>query len=187
MIWSLADESLRILGAALPRIVADPADLDARQDAFAGAMIAGQILALAGFGLHHKLAHVLGGSFGMPHAETNTILLPHASAYNIAGAPEAFARVAAALGGDPHAPQAIWDLEGTLGVPRALRDIGFKAEDIGPAAEIACAATYPNPRPVEVRAITGLLWDAYEGRAPRRWGAQPGSATPERASLLGTG
>ena len=49
--------------------------------------------------LHHKLCHVLGGSFNLPHAETHSIVLPHAMRYNYDGAREAMARVERALGG----------------------------------------------------------------------------------------
>ena len=35
--------------------------------------------------LHHKLCHVLGGSFGLPHSETHAVILPHAAAYNARG------------------------------------------------------------------------------------------------------
>ena len=48
--------------------------------------------------LHHKLCHVLGGSFNLPHAETHSIVLPHAMRYNYDGAREAMARVEKALG-----------------------------------------------------------------------------------------
>jgi maleylacetate reductase len=69
--------------------------------------------------LHHKLCHVLGGAFGLPHAETHTVILPHAVAYNAAGAPVAIGRVARALGAD-HAAQALFDLAVTNGGPRSL-------------------------------------------------------------------
>jgi maleylacetate reductase len=48
--------------------------------------------------LHHKLCHTLGGSYNLPHAETHTVVLPHALAYNASAAPDAMARIARALG-----------------------------------------------------------------------------------------
>ena len=78
----------------LPRIVADPRDRDARSDAQYGAWLCGTCLGAVGMALHHKLCHVLGGTFNLPHAETHTIVLPHAKAYNTSAAGPAMARQA---------------------------------------------------------------------------------------------
>jgi alcohol dehydrogenase class IV len=106
---SLAEQGIAALGRALPRIVSGPTDRSARADALFGAWICGSCLGTVGMSLHHKLCHVLGGGFGLPHAETHTVVLPHAVAYNAAGAPVAIGRVARALGAD-HAAQALFDL-----------------------------------------------------------------------------
>jgi maleylacetate reductase len=76
----MAAEGIRALGAALPRIVARPGDPAARADALYGAWLCGICLGTAGMALHHKLCHVLGGSFDLPHAPTHTVILPHALA-----------------------------------------------------------------------------------------------------------
>ena len=115
--------------------------------------------------LHHKLCHTLGGSFGLPHAETHTIVLPHAAAYNRKAAPEAMARIARALG-VADAPQGLYDLARTVGAKLALRDIGMKEADLDRAAGLAAANPYYNPRPVERAAIRRLLDDAFFGRTP---------------------
>jgi maleylacetate reductase len=94
----MAEEGIRASAAALPRVTADPRDLDARSDALYGAWLCGTVLGAVAMGLHHKLCHTLGGSFNLPHAEVHTVVLPHALAYNAAGAPQAMARVARALG-----------------------------------------------------------------------------------------
>ena len=116
--------------------------------------------------LHHKLCHTLGGSFDLPHAETHTIVLPHAAAYNTPAATEAMARVARALGADD-AAQGLFDLARGLGAPIALKDIGMPESGLEQAAEIAAAAQYWNPRPIERDAIRALLDDAFHGRPPR--------------------
>jgi alcohol dehydrogenase class IV len=115
--------------------------------------------------LHHKLCHVLGGTWNLPHAETHTVVLPHAMAYNAPAAPEAMARIARAIEA-PNAAQALYDLERALGAPLALRDIGMPEAELDRAAELACAAPYWNPRPIERTAIRKLLDDAYFGRRP---------------------
>ena len=109
-----------------------------------------------------------GGStigFGMPHAETHSIVLPHAVRYNRDAAPEAMARIAKALGGTD-APTALFELEAKLRIPMKLSQIGMKEADLERAARIAIEAPYPNPRKVEYEPVLALLRDAYEGRRP---------------------
>ena len=115
--------------------------------------------------LHHKLCHTLGGSFNLPHAETHTIVLPHALAYNAAAAPQAMQKIASALGGQS-AAQAVFDLARDNGVPVALKDIGMKESDLDKACDIAMQNQYPNPRPLERQAIRELLQNAFEGKRP---------------------
>src|SRR5438067_11370468 len=93
----IAEEGIRALGASLPIIAQAPRDLEARTSALYGSWLAGLSISTTGNAIHHKLCHVLGG-FGLPHAETHSIVLPHAMAYNAAAAPEAMRRIARALG-----------------------------------------------------------------------------------------
>jgi maleylacetate reductase len=162
---SLAEQGIAALGRALPRIVADLTNRDARADALFGAWVCGSCLGAVGMSLHHKLCHVLGGAFGLPHAETHTVILPHAVAYNSAGAPAAIGRVARALGAD-QAAQALFDLAARNGAPTSLREIGMSGSDLDKAAQEAVKSPYWNPRPVDRDAIRQLLDDAYHGRRP---------------------
>ena len=161
----LAEEGIRALARGLPRVVKSPQDLDARSDCLYGAWLCGAVLGAVGMALHHKLCHVLGGTWNLPHAETHTIVLPHAIAYNALAAPEAMARIARAIEA-PNAAQGLYDLEQSLGAPLALEDIGMPEGELDRAAELACAAPYWNPRPIERAAIRKLLDDAYFGRRP---------------------
>ena len=100
---------------------------------------------------------VPGGSFNLPHAETHSIVLPHAVRYNQEAAPEAMARIARAIRAED--PRRIYDLEKSLGLPLRLADIGMKEGDLERAARIATEAPYPNPK----RSITrrARLRNAY--------------------------
>jgi maleylacetate reductase len=162
---SLAEQAIAALGRALPLIVADPADRAARADALFGAWASGSCLGTVGMSLHHKLCHVLGGTFGLPHAETHTVILPHAVAYNAPAAPAAVDRAARALGTD-HAARALFDLAAGNGAPTSLREIGMREADLDEAAAAAVASPYWNPRPIERDAIRTLLDDAFNGRRP---------------------
>ena len=160
----MAEEGIRALASALPKVVAQPGDLEGRTAALYGSWLAGTTIATTSVALHHKLCHVLGG-FGLPHAETHSIVLPHAMRYNREAAPQAMARIGNALGG-AEAATGLYDLEAKLGIPMRLADIGMKPADLERAARMAVEAPYPNPRKVEYEPVLGLLRDAYEGRRP---------------------
>jgi alcohol dehydrogenase class IV len=161
----MAEEGIRALAAALPAVVRAPTDLAARSGALYGAWLAGAALGAVGMGLHHKLCHTLGGSFNLPHAETHTVILPHAAAYNRDAAPEAMRRVAHALGVED-AAGGLFDLAKSIGAPTALVEIGMAASDLDRAADLATRNPYANPAPVTRAGVRALLEDAFYGRRP---------------------
>ncbi|HEY0526635.1 MAG TPA: maleylacetate reductase [Stellaceae bacterium] len=169
----MAEESIRALAGALPRIASAPADRAARTAALYGAWLAGACLGAVGMALHHKLCHVLGGSFDLPHAETHTVILPHAVAYNAAAAPDAMARVARAIGGSgggENAAQGLYDLSGRLGAVRSLSDLGMPEAAIDRAADLAVKDPYWNPAPIRRDAVRALIVRAWAGDPPRAVG-----------------
>ena len=165
LITSLAEQGIAAIGRALPRIHANPHDREARSDALFGAWACGTCLGAVGMSIHHKLCHTLGGSFNLPHAETHTVILPHATAYNAAAAPDAMARIARALGVE-NAAQGLFDLAANHGAPTRLAELGMQADDVARAVDIACASPYWNPRPIEPTAIRELLDNAFYGNRP---------------------
>lgn len=161
----MAAEGARALVEALPAIVAAPGDIAARERALVGSWLCGTVLGQVGMALHHKLCHTLGGLFDLPHAETHTVILPHATAFNGRAVPDQLAPLTAALGAE--APgQGLWDLAARLGAPRTLRELGMPEDGIAAAAEAAVANPYWNPRPVERDAIAALIRAAYSGERP---------------------
>jgi alcohol dehydrogenase class IV len=118
--------------------------------------------------LHHKLCHTLGGSFNMPHAETHTIILPHALAYNAPAVPAVMAKLADVLPesqGD--AIRGLNILLMKLKVKRGLKEFGFKEEDIDRAADLAVANPYWNPREIQKAPIRELIRRAWAGEEAR--------------------
>jgi maleylacetate reductase len=166
VISMMAERGIEALARALPPIMKNPVDKAARSDALFGAWLCGTCLGAVGMALHHKLCHTLGGTFNLPHAETHTVVLPHAVAYNAPAAPEAMARVAHALG-TSNAAQGLFDLAKSLGAPVALGQIGMQEADLDRAAELATVSPYWNPRPLDLVGIRALLEDAFYGRQPR--------------------
>jgi alcohol dehydrogenase class IV len=167
IIATLAEQGIAALARALPVIAGSPADRTARRDALYGAWLCGVCLGSVGMSLHHKLCHVLGGSFDLPHAETHTVILPHAVAYNAPAAPQAMARIASALGASD-AATGLYELAGQVGAARSLAALGMSAEGLDRAAELAVAHPYWNPQPLERAAIRALLERAFTGAAPPR-------------------
>jgi maleylacetate reductase len=162
----MAEEGTRALINALPPIVKDPSDADARSDALYGAWLCGATLGATTMSLHHKLCHALGGTLNLPHAETHTVVLPHALAFNQPAAPDAVAALSRALDGTADPAQRLWEIAGELGAPRSLAELGMKEEDIDRIAEEATSRSYGNPRPITYDDVRGLLRAAWAGNAP---------------------
>jgi alcohol dehydrogenase class IV len=162
----IAEEGIRALSRSLPVVVKKPSNMKARSLALYGAWLGGYSLGAVGMALHHKLCHTLGGSFGLPHAATHSVLLPHAAAYNAGAAPEAMERVARALGAKS-AAAGLYDLAAGMGAPLSLESLGMKRADLDRAADLAVRDPYYNPRPLSREAIRQLLENAFEGRRPQ--------------------
>jgi maleylacetate reductase len=162
----MAEEGIRALAHGLPRVVNSPAEVGARGDCLYGAWLCGAVLGAVGMALHHKLCHVLGGTWNLPHAETHTVILPHAVAYNYAAAPDAMQRVERAME-SAHAAKGIYDLMKTLGAPLGLKDIGMREAELDRAADLATQAPYYNPRSPDRAGIRDLLDAAFHGQRPQ--------------------
>lgn len=166
VISALATQGITALAKALPTITEDAANEEARASALFGAWACGTCLGSVGMSLHHKLCHVLGGTFDLPHAETHTIVLPHALAYNASAVPEAMAILREALGTSEPAAF-LFDLAARLGAPVALQQIGMLEQSLPRAVDIAVGFPYWNPRSIERKGIEAVLADAFHGRRPK--------------------
>jgi maleylacetate reductase len=163
---ALAVEGVRTLNAALPSVVDNPEALPGREQALCGAYLSAVAFASAGSGLHHKICHVLGGRYDLPHAPTHAVVLPYVLALNGPGAPDAERRLAAAFDA-PTALEGLQALRLRLGAPRALRDYGFEESMIrDAAAAIRPAVPDGNPVDVSIADLERLLHQAWEGAEP---------------------
>lgn len=165
LVATLATEAIAALARGLSRIVAAPQDRDARSDAQYGAWLAGTCLGAVGMALHHKLCHVLGGTFDLDHAGTHAVMLPYAAAYNAAATPDAMSRVARALDATD-AVTGLASLARTLGVSRSLRELGMPEDGLDRAVDLALRDAYWNPRPLVREPLRALLGDAFTGAPP---------------------
>ncbi len=126
---ALAEEALRLLAASTLRLASHPDDKEALDAALEGAYLAGAVFGDVGSGLHHKLCHVLGGMFDLPHAATHAALLPHVVAFQRSRAPEAMSAIARALGVvDP--ARGIAELSRATNAPSGLESLGMPRDGI---------------------------------------------------------
>ena len=161
----MAEEGIRLGASVLPTLQCAPRDVEARGEALVAAWLCGTVMGGITVGLHHKLCHTLGGSFGLQHAETHTVVLPQALAYNAPAAPQAMRRIAAALG-TPTAAVGVFDLAARHGASTSLAAIGMREADLDRAADLAVQTPYPNPRPLDRASVRDLLQRAWEGARP---------------------
>jgi maleylacetate reductase len=159
----MALDGIRAFRDGLPIVTKTPGDAEARARVLYGAWLCSVALGYTTMSLHHKLAHVLGGSFGTPHAETHAILLPHTAGFN-AGGTDRLAPVAELFGGSVGG--GLWDFARDLGAPLRLADLGLSEADLDRAASIALENSYANPRPFEEDDMRALLQAAWEGTRP---------------------
>ncbi|WP_333827958.1 maleylacetate reductase [Pararhodobacter sp.] len=162
---ALSRDALKAFAAALPVLRDDPANPEARSQALYAAWGCSTALGYVQMALHHKLAHVLGGSFGLPHAETHAILLPHTTAYNEVAVAGLLAPIRDTFG-HASAGAGLWHFARDIGAPLRLSELGLSEADLDRATEIAVKNPYENPREITRAGIRQLLQDAWEGSEP---------------------
>ncbi|MFI6466270.1 maleylacetate reductase [Streptomyces sp. NPDC050528] len=164
---ALAQEGIRALATGLPAVADDSTSVEGIEQTLYGAYLAAVAFASAGSGMHHKICHVLGGMFNLPHAQTHAVVLPYVLAFNAPHAPEAEARIVQALGAVFRTRTAngrLAALRRVLDAPKALRDYGMPEDGIAKAlGSITQAIPDNNPAPVTDENLTALLKAAWAG------------------------
>ena len=160
----MAVEAMRAFRTGLPKVIDAPTDRGARAEVLYAAWLCSTTLGYVSMALHHKLCHVLGGTFGSPHAETHAILLPHTAGFNAAAVPQKLAQAAEIFDGSIGG--GLWDFAKGCGAPTALSALGLGESDLDKAADIATQNPYDNPRPFGRQDIRALLQEAWSGARP---------------------
>lgn len=166
----MAEEGVRSLAAGLPAVVADGTNVDAQATALRGAWLSGACLGATTMGLHHKLCHVLGGTFDLPHAATHAVMLPHVAAFTLQTEPQAREALARALA-NPSPVRALTDLGRQLGTPRSLAELGVTDSDLETVVEQVTSHTYSARHPVTGESLRKLLTSALRGDPTSDWGS----------------
>ena len=163
VIQDLAEEAIRRLGRSLPRIVDDPGDREARYDALYGAWHAAMFRTTSG--LSHIIAQQVRSMFGLVHAESHTVAVPYAVAFNRDAAPDAMRRIERALGVDD-AARGLYDLNVRLGLATGYKALGVPVDGLDNAVKKIIGMKFSNPRPVTEDDLKGLLGQAFGGASP---------------------
>jgi len=159
----LAGEGIRGLAEGLPQVAADSTSIPGIEQTLYGAYLAAVAFASAGSGMHHKICHVLGGMFNLPHAQTHAVVLPYVLAFNVDNAPQAERRIAASFDADT-AVEGLALLRAALDAPEALKDYGMPEDGIAKAlGPIMSAIPDSNPTPVTEENLRSLLRNAWAG------------------------
>jgi maleylacetate reductase len=155
-----AEEGLRRIPAPLRAVAHDPHDAPARSELLLGAYLAAVALAGSGMALHHRICHVLGGTYGIAHGDANAVILPHVARFNAPAAPDALATVARALGVSD-AATGLAALARDAGAATTLAELGLDRNEFETIADHALAIPLTNPRPVDRGDIVGILEEAW--------------------------
>lgn len=144
---------LSMLAAGLPRVKADPTDLDARLDCQIGTWLSmGALSSGVPMGASHGIGYVLGAVFDVPHGHTSCIMLPAVMRWNRSANRDRQALVAAAMGHPGEDAGDVLDaLIRVLGMPRSLREVNVGPEHFERIATQAMGTPWVprNPRPID--------------------------------------
>ncbi len=155
---------LSLLTRGLPKVKADPNDMEARLDCQIGSWLSMAPLA-AGvpMGASHGIGYVLGAVFDIPHGHTSCIMLPEVMRWNKSANAPRQALIAAAMG---HPGQDAGEVLRTfirgLGMPCSLGEVKVGPEHFERIAKQAMGTPWVprNPRPIagpaQVREILEL-------------------------------
>jgi maleylacetate reductase len=157
-------KGLSMLTQALPRVKADPNDLDARMDCQIGTWLSmGPLSSGVPMGASHGIGYVLGAEFGVPHGYTSCVMLPSVMRWNKSDNAERQAQVAAAMGSPGKDAADVLDtFIRDLGLPRSLQDVRIGPDQFDRIAQQAMGTPWipRNPRkidgPAQVREILVL-------------------------------
>ena len=170
---ALALQGIKLFARYLPQMVQAPDSVDARAGVLMAAHLSGMVISNARVGIHHAVCHCLGARGKLSHGVANSIMLPHALAYNLDDATAALVLLAQAMGCAPRAGEremalagieAVRALQKVARVPTRLRDTGLDKALLAAIAEdtLHDRGNFFNPRRTETAdPILSLLEKAW--------------------------
>ena len=141
--------------------------MEANQFLQYGSFIAGKVLCEVSMSLHHKMAHVLGGTFGLDHSSVHTVLQAYVLEYQWDALTEEVKNDFCSALDHEYAPAALLELARSMGAPTNLAAIGLKEKDIDKAVDLVLAKPYANPKKLTKKGLIDMLANGYAGRLSR--------------------
>jgi len=174
--WELTDtlhlKAIEIISRSLRSAVNN--EPKGREDMALGQYVAGMGFSNVGLGIVHGMAHPLGAFYDTPHGIANAVILPYVMEYNAQASGEKYKEIARVMGVQgvdnmsqeeyrKAAVEAVKKLSEDVGIPKTLKEIGVKEEDLQALAEsaMADACTPGNPRDTSVEEILEIYKSIY--------------------------
>lgn len=152
MSQGIALEGMRLVFENLPKVYADPNNLEARGHMMSAAAM-GAVAFQKGLGAIHSLSHPVGAVYNTHHGTTNAVVMPMVLDFN---RPVIEARISAAAaylgisGGFDGFRAAIMALRAELGIPANLTAMGVQSDRLDELTEMALADPSCGGNPVEM-------------------------------------
>ena len=177
--WELADtlnlKAIEIIARSLKKAVEN--DAKGREDMALGQYMTGMAFSNVGLGVVHGMAHPLSAFYDTPHGIANAVLLPYVMEFNASHSGTKYREIACAMGVKgvdamkqkeyrDAAINADKKLSKAVGIPKTLKEIGVKKEDLEALADAAMAdvCTGGNPRPCTKALILKVYEKAFNGK-----------------------
>lgn len=177
--WVLTDmfelKAIELIVKHLPKAVAEPGNVEARDGMGTAQYIAGMGFSNVGLGIVHSMAHSLGAVYDTPHGVANALLLPYVMEYNAPSTGAKYREIARNLGVAnvdamsaveyrKAAVDAVIKLSQSIGIPQKLTEIGAKEEDLSKLAKMALndVCTPGNPRDTSEAEILEIYRKAFK-------------------------
>ena len=177
--WELADtlnlKAIELIAQNLRKAVEN--DPDGREGMALGQYVTGMAFSNVGLGVVHGMAHPLSAFYDTPHGVANAVLLPYVMEFNAPYTGTKFRDIAKAMGVKKvdemkqaeyreAAIKAVKKLSKDVGIPKTLKEIGVKKEDLEALAEAAMAdvCTGGNPRPCSKELVLEVYKKAFNGK-----------------------
>ena len=177
--WELADtlnlKAIELIAKNLRKAVKN--DPDGREAMALGQYMTGMAFSNVGLGVVHGMAHPLSAFYDTPHGVANAVLLPYVMEFNASHTGTKFREIARAMGVKDvdkmkqaeyreAAVKAVAKLKKDVGIPKTLKEIGVKKEDLEALAEAAMAdvCTGGNPRPCTKELVLKVYQKAFNGK-----------------------
>ena len=152
MSQGIALEGMRLVKENLPKVYADPNDIEARGHMMSAAAM-GATAFQKGLGAMHAMAHPVGAVFNTHHGMTNAVVMPAVLKFNRPVIEDRIAAAAAYLGIDGGFDgfyDYVMQTRADLGVPDKLSGLGVAADSIDQLAAMAVEDPSAGGNPVEL-------------------------------------